>query len=97
MNPCSYAGRMRKPTPTRYRTTNWSSYNASLRKQGSLLIWVDKDMTWRAPRDGGLRCYLMRLYNSACRSRWDCCINALVSNVRLMAQLVTRRFRRGWR
>jgi len=22
------------------------------RKRGSLLIWVDKDMTWRAPRDG---------------------------------------------
>jgi hypothetical protein len=31
---------------------NWSSYNASLRKRGSLLIWVDKDMTWHAPRDG---------------------------------------------
>lgn len=30
---------------------NWSSYNASLRKRGSLLIWVDKEMTWRAPRD----------------------------------------------
>ena len=43
---------MSKPSPARYRTTNWSSYNASLRKRGSLLIWVDKDMTWRAPRDG---------------------------------------------
>ena len=43
---------MSKPPPARYRTTNWSSYNASLRKRGSLLIWVDKDMTWRAPRDG---------------------------------------------
>jgi hypothetical protein len=30
--------------------------NASLRKRGSLLIWVDKDMIWRAPRDGRLGC-----------------------------------------
>lgn len=29
----------------RYRTTNWSSYNASLRKRGSLLIWLGKNMT----------------------------------------------------
>ena len=43
---------MSKPSPARYRTTNWSGYNASLRKRGSLLIWVDKDMTWLAPRDG---------------------------------------------
>ena len=43
---------MSKLSPARYRTTNWSSYNASLRKRGSLLIWVDKDMAWRAPRDG---------------------------------------------
>ena len=43
---------MNKPSPARYRTTNWSSYNASLRKRGSLLIWADKDMAWRAPRDG---------------------------------------------
>ena len=43
---------MSKPPPVRYRTTNWSSYNASLRKRGSLLIWVDKDMIWRAPCDG---------------------------------------------
>ena len=25
---------------------------ASLRKRGSLLIWLDKDMTWLAPPDG---------------------------------------------
>jgi hypothetical protein len=43
---------MSKPTPARYRTTNWSSYTASLRKRGSLLIWLDKDMTWLAPHDG---------------------------------------------
>ncbi|KAA0912992.1 transposase [Aquicoccus porphyridii] len=43
---------MSEPPPARYRTTNWPSYNASLRKRGSLLIWVDKDMTLHAPRDG---------------------------------------------
>jgi hypothetical protein len=43
---------MSKPSPARYRTTNWSGYNASLRKRGSLLIRVDRDMTWRAPRGG---------------------------------------------
>lgn len=43
---------MSKPPPARYRTTNWSSYNASFKKRGSLLIWVDKEMTWLAPRDG---------------------------------------------
>ena len=43
---------MRKPSPSRYRTTNWSSYTSALRKRGSLLIWLDKDMIWLAPHDG---------------------------------------------
>lgn len=43
---------MSKPSPTRYRTTNWSCYTASLRKRGSLLIWLDRDMTWLVPPDG---------------------------------------------
>lgn len=43
---------MRKPLPARYRTTNWSSYTAALRERESLLIWLDKDMTWLAPHDG---------------------------------------------
>jgi hypothetical protein len=43
---------MSKSSPARYRTTNWSGYNASLRKRGSSPIRVDKDMAWRAPRDG---------------------------------------------
>ena len=43
---------MSKPSPARYRTTNWSSYNEALRKRGSLLFWLDKDMTWLALRDG---------------------------------------------
>ena len=45
---------MTKPEPTRYRTTNWKTYNAALKKRGSLLIWLDKDMTWLAPPDGSL-------------------------------------------
>jgi hypothetical protein len=43
---------MSKPSPARYRTTNWSSYTASLCKRGSLLIWLEKNMTWLAPPDG---------------------------------------------
>ncbi len=45
-------GCMNKPSPARYRTTNWSGYTASLKKRGSLLIWLDKDMTWLAPHVG---------------------------------------------
>ncbi|WP_295537298.1 IS5 family transposase [uncultured Thioclava sp.] len=42
---------MSKPTPARSRTTNWSSYNAALRKRGSLLIWLDKERAWFAPHE----------------------------------------------
>jgi hypothetical protein len=45
---------MNKLSPARYRTTNWSSYTTSLRKRGSLLIWMHKDLTWLAPPDGRL-------------------------------------------
>ena len=43
---------MTKPSSARYRMTNGSSYNSALRKRGSLLIWLDKEMTWLAPHDG---------------------------------------------
>ena len=43
---------MSKPKPSRYRTSNWSTYNAALRMRGSLLIWLDKEMTWHAPHEG---------------------------------------------
>lgn len=43
---------MSKPEPARYRTTNWKSYNEALKQRGSLLIWLDKDMVWRAPKAG---------------------------------------------
>lgn len=40
---------MSKPIPARYRTTNWSEYNAALRRRGSLLVWLDREMEWLAP------------------------------------------------
>ena len=43
---------MSNSAPARYRTTNWSSYNAALGKRGSLLIWLDKQMAWHAPHEG---------------------------------------------
>lgn len=43
---------MTRPDPARYRTTNWASYNAALKRRGSLLIWLDKDMVWLAPKAG---------------------------------------------
>ena len=44
--------RMTKPTPARYRITNWTACNAALRRRGSLLIWVDREMAWHGSRDG---------------------------------------------
>ena len=43
---------MSKPTRARYRTTNWPKYNAALRRRGSLLVWVDREMEWLAPASG---------------------------------------------
>lgn len=43
---------MSKPDPIRYRTTNWKSYNEALKRRGSLLVWLDKDMVWLAPKAG---------------------------------------------
>ena len=43
---------MPKPSPTRYRTTNWSDYNAALRKRGSLSVWFDPEMAWHAEKSG---------------------------------------------
>ena len=40
---------MSKPEAVRYRTTNWKSYNKALKRRGSLLIWLDKDMVWLPP------------------------------------------------
>jgi hypothetical protein len=43
---------MSRPAPARYRTTNWSSYNEALRRRGSLLVWLDREMEWLAPKRG---------------------------------------------
>jgi len=39
-------------SPTRYKTTNWSSYNDSLKRRGSLSIWLDPEMVWVPPPSG---------------------------------------------
>lgn len=43
---------MSKPAKPKYRTTNWSSYNESLRQRGALLLWIDKDMEWVGAPNG---------------------------------------------
>ncbi|PWJ21407.1 Transposase DDE domain-containing protein [Jannaschia seohaensis] len=43
---------MPKPAPTRYRSLNRSSYNASLRERGSLSVRFDPDMDWHAAPSG---------------------------------------------
>ena len=37
---------MSKPAPPKYKTTNWKAYNAALKARGSLMIWLDRDMSW---------------------------------------------------
>ena len=36
----------------RYHTTHWKQYNAALKAQGSLTIWVDKSLPWFAAVSG---------------------------------------------
>jgi hypothetical protein len=43
---------MSEPIPARCRTTNWSEYNAALRRRGSLLVWLDREMEWLASPSG---------------------------------------------
>jgi len=38
--------------PTTYKTKNWSSYNPSLKRRGSLSIWFDTEMAWEAKPSG---------------------------------------------
>lgn len=38
--------------PTKYKTTNWSAYNDSLKRCGSLSIWFDPQMVWIPPPTG---------------------------------------------
>lgn len=43
---------MPRPTPPKYRTTNWPEYNAALKRRGSLEVWFDPAMSWFAEPDG---------------------------------------------
>ncbi|MBL3595330.1 IS5 family transposase [Rhodovulum sulfidophilum] len=43
---------MPKPSPTRYRRTNWSECNAALRQRGSLSVWFDPGRVWPAGKTG---------------------------------------------
>ncbi|WP_046157313.1 IS5 family transposase [Chromobacterium vaccinii] len=43
---------MTKPAPKRYRTTNWNAYNQALIQRGSLSVWLDTSMSWRATPRG---------------------------------------------
>ena len=43
---------MPKPSTPHYRTSNWSRYNAALKLRGSLSIWFDPALDWRATRTG---------------------------------------------
>jgi Transposase DDE domain len=36
----------------KYQTTNWKDYNDALKKRGSMLIWIDKDMAWNGTPSG---------------------------------------------
>ncbi len=40
---------MPRPTPPKYRTTNWPGYIAALRRRGSLEVWFDPGLDWPAP------------------------------------------------
>ncbi|KHA62792.1 transposase, partial [Sphingomonas sp. Ant20] len=46
---------MPKPTMPKYRTTNWSEYNAALKRRGSLEVWFDPGMDWLAAPDWSSR------------------------------------------
>jgi len=39
-------------SPIKYKTTNWSSYNDSLKRRGSLSIWFDPELVWVPPPSG---------------------------------------------
>jgi hypothetical protein len=35
---------MTSSAPQKYQTSNWKDYNNALKKRGSMLIWIDKEM-----------------------------------------------------
>ncbi|KZL22343.1 IS5/IS1182 family transposase [Pseudovibrio sp. WM33] len=45
------ADRRHKFDKAQFKVTNWSDYNASLRRRGDITVWIDEDVTeaWVAP------------------------------------------------
>ena len=43
---------MTSSAPQKYQTTNWKDYNNALKKRGSMLIWIDKEMAWNGVPSG---------------------------------------------
>lgn len=43
---------MSRSTPSTYKTRNWRAYSEALRRQGSLTIWLDLEMSWEAAPTG---------------------------------------------
>ena len=43
---------MSRPTPQIYLITNWPAYNEALKRQGSLTIWFDPEISWDAVSTG---------------------------------------------
>ena len=43
---------MSRPTFSSYKTRNWPAYNEALKRRGSLTIWFDPEMTWKAAPTG---------------------------------------------
>lgn len=39
---------MPRPTPPKYRTTNWPEYNAALKRRRLLEVWFEPEMDWFA-------------------------------------------------
>lgn len=37
---------------TKYKATNWSTYNKALKRRGSLTVWFDPEMVRRPPPTG---------------------------------------------
>jgi hypothetical protein len=43
---------MSAPAKPKYRTATWKTYNEALKTRGSLLIWLDRDMSWHGSANG---------------------------------------------
>ncbi|OED49962.1 hypothetical protein AB838_04355 [Rhodobacteraceae bacterium (ex Bugula neritina AB1)] len=52
VNPVCYPRVMSRPILPTYKTTNWPGYNNALKQRGSLTIWLDPAMIWKAKPSG---------------------------------------------